>query len=173
MLDRRLILNFDWPTLVTAFFISAIGVVNIYSSTYPHAGAATPLYLKQMYWTVLGLGLAILALGFDYRTFVRYAYPFYLFCLLLLILVMIFGRSTSGSQRWLQLGFFSFQPSELTKIALILALTRFCSSYLLAPLAASSGTGEAFAAPLPPATASQEGSVDGSHVRRVTTENHP
>lgn len=125
MLDRRLILNFDWPTLVTAFFISAIGVVNIYSSTYPHAGAVTPLYLKQMYWTVLGFGLAILALGFDYRTFVRFAYPFYLFCLLLLILVMIFGRSTSGSQRWLQLGFFSFQPSELTKIALILALTRF------------------------------------------------
>jgi len=125
MLDRRLILNFDWPTLVTALFISAIGVVNIYSSTHPHSGAATPLYLKQIYWAVLGFGLLILALGFDYRTFVRYSYPFYLFCLLLLLLVMIVGRSSSGSQRWLQLGFVSFQPSELTKIALILALTRF------------------------------------------------
>jgi rod shape determining protein RodA len=125
MLDRRLIFNFDWPTLVTAFLISAIGVVNIYSSTHPHSGAATPLYLKQVYWAVLGFGLAFLVLAFDYRTFVRFAYPFYLFCLLLLILVMIFGRSSSGSQRWLQLGFFSFQPSELTKIALILAMTRF------------------------------------------------
>jgi rod shape determining protein RodA len=38
---------------------------------------------------------------------------------------MIFGRTTSGSQRWLQLGFFSFQPSELAKIAIILALTRY------------------------------------------------
>ena len=125
MLDRRLIFNFDWPTLVTAFLISAIGVVNIYSSTHPHSGAATPLYLKQVYWTVLSFGLAFLVLAFDYRTFVRLSYPFYLFCLLLLILVIFFGRSSSGSQRWLQLGVFSFQPSELTKIALILAMTRF------------------------------------------------
>ncbi|MGE5252949.1 MAG: rod shape-determining protein RodA [Planctomycetaceae bacterium] len=125
MLDRRLILNFDWPTLLTGFLISVIGVVNIYSSTYPHTGAATPLYLKQTYWALMGFGAAILVLGFDYRTFIRYAYPFYLFSLVLLILVMVFGRSSSGSQRWLQLGFFSFQPSELTKIGLILALTRF------------------------------------------------
>jgi rod shape determining protein RodA len=62
---------------------------------------------------------------FDYRTFIRYAYPFYLFCLLLLVMVTLFGRTSSGSQRWLQAGFISFQPSELTKIALILALTRF------------------------------------------------
>jgi rod shape determining protein RodA len=62
---------------------------------------------------------------FDYRTFIRYAYPFYIFCLLLLFLVMIFGRTTSGSQRWLQIGFFSFQPSELTKLAVILTITRY------------------------------------------------
>jgi rod shape determining protein RodA len=125
MLDRRLIINFDWPTLVTAFLISCIGIFNIYSSTFPHPGTAVPLFLKQTYWLILGLGLAVLVLGFDYRTFVRYSYPFYLLCLLLLILVMAVGRTTSGSQRWLSMGFFSFQPSELTKIAMILALTRF------------------------------------------------
>jgi len=62
---------------------------------------------------------------FDYRTFIRYAYPFLVFCTILLFLVILIGRTTSGSQRWLNLGFISFQPSELTKIALILALTRF------------------------------------------------
>jgi rod shape determining protein RodA len=69
--------------------------------------------------------MMFLTLAFDYRTFVRYSYPFYLITLVLLILVWGIGRSTSGSQRWLQLGFISFQPSELTKLALILSMTRF------------------------------------------------
>ena len=125
MLDRRLIINFDWATLITAVFISAAGVVNIYSSTYPHSGTGTPLFLKQVYWLFMGFGLLAFTLSFDYRTYVRYAYPFYMICLLVLALVMIIGRTTSGSQRWLQLGIISFQPSELTKIALILGLTRF------------------------------------------------
>jgi rod shape determining protein RodA len=102
-----------------------MGVANIYSSTFPYKGDATPLHVKQIYWLLLGMGLLFLVLSFDYRTLVRYAYPFLLFCLMLLILVMIFGRTSSGSQRWLQLGSFSFQPSEVTKMALILALTRF------------------------------------------------
>jgi len=125
MIDRRLILNFDWTLLVTVLFISAMGVLNLYSSTYPHTGSGTPLFVKQIYWLLAGTGLAIFILLFDYRTIIRYAYPFYIFCLFLLLLVMIFGRTASGSQRWLQLGLFSFQPSELAKIALILALTRY------------------------------------------------
>jgi rod shape determining protein RodA len=125
MIDRRLILNFDWTLLITVLFISTMGVLNLYSSTYPHTGSGTPLFVKQIYWLVAGTGLAFFILLFDYRTFIRCAYPFYIFCLFLLLLVMIFGRTSSGSQRWLQLGFFSFQPSELVKIALILALTRY------------------------------------------------
>ena len=125
MFDRRLILNFDWTLLITVLFISTMGILNLYSSTYPHTGSGTPLFVKQIYWFLAGIGLAIFILLFDYRTFIRYAYPFYIFCLFLLLLVMIFGRTTSGSQRWLQLGFFSFQPSELAKIAIILALTRY------------------------------------------------
>jgi rod shape determining protein RodA len=125
MFDRRSILNFDLTLLITVVFISILGIINLYSSGYPHTGTATPLYLKQIYWFLIGVGLLVLILLFDYHTFIRYAYPFYLFCLLLLVMVMLVGRTTSGSQRWLQIGFFSFQPSELTKIALILALNRF------------------------------------------------
>ncbi len=125
MFDRRLIMNFDWPLLVTASLIAVMGVANIYSATFPHSGYTAPPHVKQIYWLLLGMGLMLLILYFDYRTLVRYAYPLLLFCLILLILVIFFGRVSSGSQRWLNLGFFSFQPSELTKMALILALTRF------------------------------------------------
>ncbi len=125
MLDRRLIMNFDWPTLVTGGLISALGVLNIYSSTYPHAAGVTPLYLKQIYWLILGFGILFLVLAGDYRTLIRYGYPFYIFCLCLLVLVMVIGRTTSGSQRWLSLGFVSFQPSEVAKIGLILVMARF------------------------------------------------
>lgn len=132
MFDRRLIMNFDWPTLVTAGLISALGVLNIYSSTYPHPEGVTPLYLKQVYWLVLGFGVLFLILALDYRTLIRYGYPFYIFCLCLLVLVMVIGRTTSGSQRWLPLGFISFQPSELAKIGLILVMARFFTEKELA-----------------------------------------
>lgn len=132
MFDRRLIMNFDWPTLVTAGLISALGVLNIYSSTYPHPEGVTPLYLKQVYWLVLGFGVLFLILALDYRTLIRYGYPFYIFCLCLLVLVMVIGRTTSGSQRWLPLKFISFQPSELAKIGLILVMARFFTEKELA-----------------------------------------
>ena len=132
MFDRRLIMNFDWPTLVTAGLISVLGVLNLYSSTYPHPGGTTPLYLKQTYWLILGFGFLFLILACDYRTLIRYATPFYIFCLFLLVLVMVIGRATSGSQRWLPLGFISFQPSELAKIGLILILARFFTERELA-----------------------------------------
>ena len=132
MFDRRLIMNFDWPTLVTAGLISALGVLTIYSSTYPHPEGVTPLYLKQIYWLVLGFGILLLVLACDYRTLIRYGYPFYILCLCLLVLVMVIGRTTSGSQRWLPLGFISFQPSELAKIGLILVMARFFTEKELA-----------------------------------------
>jgi len=129
MFDRRLILNFDWTLLITAVLISVLGVINLYSSTYPHTGTTTPLFIKQIYWFMIGSCLMALMILFNYRTFIRFAYPFYVLCLFLLVMVMFFGRVSSGSQRWLQLGFFSFQPSELTKIALILSLTRFFTAH--------------------------------------------
>lgn len=125
MFDRRLAMNFDWSLLATALVISALGVINIYSSTYPHTPGVIPLYVKQIYWLALGFAFLFLTLAFDYRTFIRYGYPFYIGCLFLLLLVMVIGRATSGSQRWLPLGIISFQPSELAKLGIILVMARF------------------------------------------------
>jgi rod shape determining protein RodA len=125
MFDRRLFLHIDWTLIFIVVIISILGILSIYSATYPHQGNTKYLYLRQIYWVILGLALLFLVISFDYHLFIRLAYPFFTICLLLLLLVILWGKLSSGSQRWLHLGFFSFQPSELTKLALILALTRF------------------------------------------------
>ncbi|MGH7824815.1 MAG: rod shape-determining protein RodA [Candidatus Binatia bacterium] len=125
-IDRRLISHFDWTLflLMSAFVI--IGVVTIYSANYDiaekHAGA---LPYRQLLWFAIGMGAMIAALAFDYHYIDKLAYPFYGAMLLLLILVMFFGHSGGGSQRWINLGFFRLQPSEPAKLAIVLIMAKY------------------------------------------------
>ncbi len=123
MFDRRLVQNFDWLLLGLVFSILAIGIVNLYSAGYNRSG--TPLYIKQMYWLAVGLGLMVMTLLYDYRHLEKLGYPLYLLSVILLVGVMVGGKVVSGSRRWLPLGPFSFQPSELAKIAIILLLATY------------------------------------------------
>lgn len=126
MIDRRLFVNFDLSLIVIVLMLSAIGVINLYSAIYSYSGHISfPLYLRQFLWIAIGLGVIIISLVIDYRIYDRYAYLFLAFSVALLIIVLIAGRSISGSKRWIDLGFISFQPSELSKIAVILALTNY------------------------------------------------
>ena len=65
------------------------------------------------------------ALFFDYRAMLTYAYPIYAASLALLIAVSIIGHSTGGSRRWINLGFFHLEPSELAKLAIVLVMVRY------------------------------------------------
>jgi len=67
----------------------------------------------------------ILAFSIDYQWFERFAYPAYVIGLLLLLAVLILGKTVSGSKRWLDLGVVVAQPSELMKPLLVVALARF------------------------------------------------
>ncbi len=128
--DRRLIMNFDWTLLFLVLSVSIIGILNIYSSGFslPEPRLKT-LYIKQLQW--MGISLFFMALAFciDYRVIVRQAYLIYFVSLLLLILVFIISDATRGSQRWIALGGFSLQPSELMKVAVVLALARYFDNH--------------------------------------------
>jgi rod shape determining protein RodA len=128
MLDRRSILNFDWILFLAVMVIASIGVVTIYSAT------AAPFYIKQMIWVAIGLISLFLILSIDYRKISRYSYPLYGLSILLLILVLFIGKSGMGAQRWFSIGPISFQPSELAKVTLIIALARFLSEERKGPL---------------------------------------
>jgi rod shape determining protein RodA len=73
---------------------------------------------------VLGSGAAVLVASIDYRYYERYAWGGYVAGVVMLILVFLLGREVRGAQRWIPIGGFSLQPSELMKIFFIVALAK-------------------------------------------------
>lgn len=116
--------TFDWTLFVTTAAIAVVGVVNLYSATSAAGLALRDVYLQQIYWLTLGAGVAVLIAAIDYRHFERYGWVAYGAGLVLLVLVFLLGREIRGSQRWIPVGGFSLQPSELMKVCLIIALAK-------------------------------------------------
>ncbi len=130
MLNKSTIALFDWKAFAIIVLIMIIGLSTIFSATYMNIPEnATPLYIKQAGWIIIGIFSLLAGMSVDYKTIARYAYHLYAFSFLLLIVVLVAGRSGFGAQRWIAIGGFSFQPSELAKIATAFAITRYFSDY--------------------------------------------
>ncbi|MHB8772846.1 MAG: rod shape-determining protein RodA [Syntrophales bacterium] len=131
-LDRRLIFNFDWTLLSLVLLLSGIGLVNIYSTGFSLTDfQRTPLYIKQIQWILIGVTGMAVAFFVDYRFLGRHAYTVYGLSVILLLIVHAAGYATRGSQRWIVLGGFTFQPSELVKLTIILALAKYFDRHQL------------------------------------------
>jgi len=127
-IDRRLIKNFDWLTFSLTILLSVIGIMTIYSATRPLLPYEAPVYhMKQIYWLIIGLSAMVLVVKFDYIWLGRLAYPLYAFGMLLLLIVLVAGKTGMGAQRWLNIGPISFQPSELFRLIFIIVIARYLS----------------------------------------------
>jgi rod shape determining protein RodA len=105
--------NVDLPLLVTLLLVTAVGFVVLYSAL----GANINLMVGQALRFCVAFG-AFFVLAQVPPHYLRMWTPwFYVFVLGLLLLVMVDGQVGKGAQRWLSVGFFSFQPSELMKLA--------------------------------------------------------
>lgn len=124
MFDRRLIEHFDWGFLALIFLVCSLGLVVLFSAlgAGQEAGFISSLFKKQFVWMGGGFVIMLMITMVDYRQLDKLNLFFYSSCVGLLILVLLFGKISNGSQRWLGLGFFRIQPSELMKIALIISL---------------------------------------------------
>ena len=129
MIDRRLFTNIDWTLVVLVLVISFIGIANIYSATTPYKISGTPYYFKQLNWMMFGLFVALMVSSVDYHILEDLSYWLYGFLVLLLIAVLLFGKRSMGATRWLHLGFFNVQPSELMKIVIIVTFGRFFARF--------------------------------------------
>jgi cell division protein FtsW len=100
----------------------ALGLVMLYSSSMTQVG--TEYLLKQLVWCVFGFCLCVAAVSLDYQLLKKYSWPLFALAVLLLLLVLVphIGRKINGARRWFDLHGVRFQPSELGKIALIIAL---------------------------------------------------
>lgn len=126
MFDRRLIQNFDWILLLLLMLITAVSLINLYSATYPIRDAGGhQIFIKQIYWFLIGFAIFFAMTIFDYHIIERMAYPIYFFSVGLLVVVLVIGKVFSGSQRWISMGGIAFQPSEFAKIALVVILSKF------------------------------------------------
>ena len=124
MLNRGIRDSFDWPLFVMVAAIALIGVVNLYSATSAMPAQLRDIYIQQIYWLTLGAGVAVLVASIDYRHYERYGWVAYGIGIVLLALVFLLGREVRGSQRWIPIGSFSLQPSELMKVFFIVALAK-------------------------------------------------
>ena len=123
--DRRIFQYFDWTLFAMVMCISAIGIINIYSTGFSLGDQQSPLYVKQLQWIFFGMILMVLAFLIDYRFINQAAYVIYGLSVLSLIFVALFGHTANGAQRWISFGFILFQPSEFMKITIIIALARY------------------------------------------------
>ena len=122
--DRRLLLHFDWLLLVTLLVVIGMSLMNLYSASYIGYPGMAP-YIKQIYYYLAGFCLMLGLISVDYRFLLRVNYPIYGTIIVLLIVAIIFGRTTSGAQRWINLGFIKLQPSELSKLSMVITLASY------------------------------------------------
>jgi rod shape determining protein RodA len=127
MLDRRLIKEFDWVTLLLTLALALLGALGMYSATRGEGGVS-PIFLDHLLRLGVGFAAMLVVMAVDYRIFDRYAYLFLALCVLLLVAVEVSGKVGMGAQRWLSLGGVRIQPSEFLKIALVLFLARYLGS---------------------------------------------
>jgi len=119
-----------WLLIGATLCLVAIGIAFIASARTPAEAAEDyPLYrqfyFKQFIFAGMGLTAAVLANFLDYHSWARWSLVFYWACIGILLLVPFIGVSAGGATRWLNLGLFNFQPSELTKLAFIFMLASF------------------------------------------------
>jgi rod shape determining protein RodA len=116
----------DFFLIATVVLLVIYGIIMIYSAT-----QGDPLlgdyFQKQIVWVLLGLAVAVAVALLDYNPFRGYLPFIYLFAIFILVLVLLpgIGTTTLGAQRRIPIGPFNFQPSEFTKILMILVLAAF------------------------------------------------
>lgn len=109
--------------------LNIIGLINLLSATTNIAKHLKGVFNDQLVWITGGWILVFLLTAISYRVFVKLAYYIYGLNILALIAVMVIGKSSYGAQRWIDLGFFNYQPSETMKLAVILALAKFLTRF--------------------------------------------
>jgi len=125
--DRRLLANFDWVLFFLLVLVCGMALFNLYSASYPPKPWGSPPYLKQGYFFLMGFLVILFIISFDYQRLHFWNYFIYGGVICMLTAILVIGKSAGGAQRWISLGFFNLQPSELSKLMLVISLASYYS----------------------------------------------
>lgn len=110
--------NYNFRLIIWLLMISGIGVLLVGS-------AKASLQSRQLIGVILGLVVMVVVSLMDYSWLLNFYWIIYGVNIIMLLIVRFFGDSAGGATRWLDLGFIRFQPTELSKILLIMFFARF------------------------------------------------
>ena len=131
LLDERGLL--DVPFLALTVLLVIIGVVMMFSASYARAYAeknnATYFFARQAIFAVFGIGMMLFVSKVNYQIWRGASFIVLAVSLVFLMLVPIIGTEEGGAKRWIWIGFTSFQPSELTKLAIVMSFASLMSTY--------------------------------------------
>ncbi len=110
------------------FIIMIFSLLNMFNASVTN-DLYSDYFIKQLVWYVIGFICFFVMFKINFKTVFKLSFFLYLFSILLLILVLIFGVEVNGAKAWFDFKFFSFQPSEFTKLSLALYLTYITNEY--------------------------------------------
>jgi len=117
--------KYDIISLGLVIILVAMGCVAIYSATYSSEAGGSNYFTRQLVWCAVGI-ITMMVVSFISIKFInRIAFWLYAFSLLMLLLVLLVGKVGQGAERWLVFGPIHIQPSEIAKLATILAVSKF------------------------------------------------
>ncbi|NNJ10521.1 rod shape-determining protein RodA [Chloroflexales bacterium ZM16-3] len=125
--------DYNWPLLVCVAVLLIIGVVALYSATLTavtvNGAPLRTIFPRQIVYIIIGLVVMLTMTLFDYRLLSSLARPIYIAMVGLLAAVLVIGLVSEGAQSWIAFGERTFQPSEVGKLVLVLALAAYWGRY--------------------------------------------
>lgn len=125
MLQTRFLKNIDWIFLALLIVIMTVSLIVLRSASANVFQDPYHFVKRQLLWVVIGFGIMFFIASFDYVGLKRFGNYIYIANIALLLAVFALGFESKGAQRWISLGFFDLQPSELAKIAIIICFAGF------------------------------------------------
>ena len=127
--------QFDFILCITVILLLALGIIMVLSASAPSALSITGnsyFYVKkQLIFAIVGIFVMLFLSKVDYRFYKKYYWQIYFISWIILLLVLVpgLGYSVKGATRWIKIGGSQFQPSELTKIGLIIFFAGYLSDH--------------------------------------------
>ncbi|MCI9063369.1 MAG: rod shape-determining protein RodA [Clostridia bacterium] len=117
-MNKKVFKNIEWWILISAIILCVVGCVALYSATQSDDYG---YFKKQLIWIAVSLIIMIIVTFIDYEILVKLSPIFYGISIVLLIAVL-FTKSINGASSWFNIGGFSLQPGEISKVAVVLFL---------------------------------------------------